>query len=188
MHHIAIYIGDGKMIEAPRPGLDVRISAVYETPDRDPPDRPRERGRLGGRGVTRSAAPGSRAGTPYAALFDAAGADARRRRPRLLAAVARQESGFDPTRRQPGRRPGADAADARHRRRPRRQRPASTRPRPSTARPGCCATLLDRFGGTELALAAYNAGPGAVLRYDGIPPYPETQNYVRSVLAQVVAA
>src|SRR4051794_6811458 len=32
VHHIAIYIGDGKMIEAPRTGLDVRVSDVYETP------------------------------------------------------------------------------------------------------------------------------------------------------------
>lgn len=44
--------------------------------------------------------------------------------------------------------------------------------------------LLDRFGGnTELAVAAYNAGPGAVEKYSGVPPYAETQNYVQNVLA-----
>lgn len=43
--------------------------------------------------------------------------------------------------------------------------------------------LLDRFGSTELAVAAYNAGPDAVRRYGGVPPYAETQGYVRSVLA-----
>jgi soluble lytic murein transglycosylase-like protein len=44
--------------------------------------------------------------------------------------------------------------------------------------------LLDRFNGNvKLAVAAYNAGPGAVEKYGGVPPYAETQNYVQNVLA-----
>lgn len=47
------------------------------------------------------------------------------------------------------------------------------------------ADMYKRFGQVDLALAAYNAGPGAVDKYGGIPPYPETQNYVSSILARV---
>jgi soluble lytic murein transglycosylase-like protein len=45
-------------------------------------------------------------------------------------------------------------------------------------------TLLDRFE-RPLALAAYNAGEAAVLRFGGIPPFPETENYVTRILALV---
>ncbi|WP_017942450.1 MULTISPECIES: lytic transglycosylase domain-containing protein [unclassified Thioalkalivibrio] len=47
------------------------------------------------------------------------------------------------------------------------------------------AAMLDRFeGNLELALAAYNAGPGAVERHGGVPPFRETQNYIQRIRAQ----
>jgi len=48
--------------------------------------------------------------------------------------------------------------------------------------------MLRQFSGnTAEALAAYNAGPGAVQQYGGVPPYPETQQYVSKVLANAAA-
>jgi Transglycosylase SLT domain len=47
---------------------------------------------------------------------------------------------------------------------------------------------LDRFGSLRLALAAYNAGPGAVEKYGGVPPFKETQRYVTGILGDTTAA
>jgi soluble lytic murein transglycosylase-like protein len=52
---------------------------------------------------------------------------------------------------------------------------------------GYLAKLLGMYNGdTTLALAAYNAGPGTVEKYGGVPPYVETQSYISSVMGNVV--
>ena len=124
------------------------------------------------------------AGVPYADLFTRAasrhGVDAS-----LLAAVASQESSFDSSAVSPAGAQGlmqfmpATAAGL------------GVNPLdPTSAIDGAArylSSLTKQFGSTELALAAYNAGPGTVRRYGGIPPYPETQNYVRSVMSKAEA-
>jgi hypothetical protein len=179
--HIAIYLGDGQMIEAPRPGGVVQIASITTPPDYIRRVIP-EVSAVGA--VTGSAR--IPAGTPYADLFTRAGR-ANGVDPALLAAVARQESGFDPRAVSPA---GAQGLM--------QLMPATARGLgvtdpfdPAQAVDGAATLLRDlisRFGRIDLALAAYNAGPGAVLRYDGIPPYPETRNYVRSVLDMWEAA
>ena len=176
VHHVAVYMGDHKMIEAPRPGKDVRISDVYETPTairRVLPDWA-----LGSTGATVPGGVG--AGTPYASVFDTAaakyGVPAS-----LLAAVAHQESGYDAS--------AVSRAGARGLMQlmPGTAKGLGVDPMdPSQAVDGAARMLkglISEFGRVDYALAAYNAGPGAVHRYHGIPPYAETQRYVPAVLA-----
>jgi len=183
VHHVGIYIGGNQMIEAPRTGLDVRIAEVYETPVAIRRVLPEDA--AGAVARTGATAGGAVGGVPFAELFSAA-AQKYGVSPALLSAVAKQESGYDPTavspvgaqglmQLMPGTAQGLGVTNSFD---------------PTQAVDGAARLLrdlLDRFGSTPLALAAYNAGPGAVLRYDGVPPYPETQNYVRSVMSMLEA-
>lgn len=181
--HVAIYLGGNKMIAAPKPGDHVKIQSVYETPtairrviatDNTAAAFPTSAVRPAGLQTS-----GSLAGVPYADLFVKAGAkyDVS---PKLLAAVAKVESGYDPKAVSPA---GAQGLM--------QLMPATARGLgvrnsfdPAQAVDGAAKLLashLKEFKSVPLALAAYNAGGGAVHRYGGIPPFAETQAYVPKV-------
>ncbi len=187
--HVGIYSGNGRMVEAPHTGANVRERTITETPTAirrvvsSTTDASQLLAALS-TGATATASDGSTASgsavpTAYRSLFVAAG-----RRygvdPALLAAVAKVESGYTADavsgagaqglmQLMPGtaRSLGVDALD------------------PAQAVDGAARLLSgylrDYHGRTDLALAAYNAGPGAVRRYGGVPPYSETTQYVDRV-------
>jgi soluble lytic murein transglycosylase-like protein len=126
---------------------------------------------------------GAGASTAFGAEIDAAAAS-NGIDPALLKALVSQESGFDPNARS-----GAGALGLTQLMPGTAAGLGVTNPLdPAQSLQGGAKYLrqqLDRFGGDEkLALAAYNAGPGAVQKYGGVPPYTETQNYVTSVLSK----
>jgi len=175
--HVGIYIGGGKMIAAPQEGESVKVQDVGNPTliRRMLPEQTVASSTTGG---------GSLAGVPYADLFSRAasryGVDAS-----VLAAMASQESGFNSSAVSPAGAQGlmqfmpATAAGL-----------GVNAMDPASAIDGAArylSSLTKQFGSTQLALAAYNAGPGTVSRYGGIPPYAETQNYVSAVTRKAEA-
>ena len=179
--HIGMYAGNGQWVVAPRTGDVVKMQDVdlskATTIRRVLPD-------AGAPAATPAAAWAAKlppAGRPYAGALAQAGA-ATGVDPRLLAAVAWSESGFNPSAKSPAGATGLMQLM------PRTAAGLGVDPKdPTQALEGGGTYLsqqLSSFGRTDLALAAYNAGPGAVRKHGGIPPYAETQKYVTTVLAR----
>jgi hypothetical protein len=177
--HIGIYVGDGKMIVAPHAGDKVKIQQVYETPSAirrvvsDPVVTP---------APVRPA--GLSGGVPYAELFRSA-AEKYGLSPALLAAVAKVESNYRPDA------VSKAGAGGLMQIMPKTAAGLGIDPfDPAQAVDGAARILaknLKDFGSLPLALAAYNAGGGAVRKYGGIPPFAETQAYVPKVQAALAA-
>ena len=180
VEHIGIYAGNGKMVVAPSRGDVVKIQDVYREPTAIRRILP-PAGAVG-------AAPA--AGAPqgpaaYAAMFRAA--ETRNGLPAgLLNAIAKHESSYNPNAVSPAGARGLMQI-----------MPATARELgvdhsvPAQAIDGAARLLaqnLDRFKSIDLAVAAYNAGAGAVSRHGGIPPYAETQAYVQRVLGTLRGA
>jgi hypothetical protein len=176
--HVGIYVGNGQMIAAPQEGEAVQVQSVG-TPTvirRVLPDQATP--------AASSSSSGGLAGVPYADLFSQAGSrygvD-----PAVLAGMAKTESGFDSS--------AASAAGAQGLMQfmPATAAGLGVDPSdPASSIDGAArylSQLTEQFGSTDLALAAYNAGPGTVQRYGGVPPYAETQSYVQKVTSAAEA-
>jgi len=185
VNHIAIYAGNGTMVVAPHTGEVVKTEKVTGHPTairRVIPVATAPAVRPAALSATRL--PES---VPFAELFQAAGAR-HGVSPALLAAVAKVESGYNPA---AVSRAGAQGLM--------QIMPATARGLgvnaldPAQAVDGAARILsshMKRFGNLDLALAAYNAGGGAVSRYGGVPPFAETRAYipkVKAALAQLTA-
>lgn len=182
--HIGIYAGDGKMVVAPHTGTNVQIQEITQTPSairRIVGDAPA----VMAAGARPAALSSNTTGWPtgaaaYATAF--AAAEKKYNLPDgLLSAVAHAESDYHP-----------DAVSSAGAIGLMQLMPATADAfgvdptNPAQAIDGAARLLkgeLNKYGSVPLALAAYNAGGPAVDRYNGIPPYAETQNYVRKVMS-----
>ena len=192
--HIGIYAGNGTMVVAPHTGDVVKVQRITREPVAirrivaadAPTPTPSTSAALGTLAEPPAAvADGGETSDPaskFRPLFkDAAGKYGVPAS--LLEAVAKQESRFDPTAVSPA---GAQGLM--------QLMPATARAlgvdafNPAAAVDGAARLLsqhLRKFDSVPLALAAYNAGAGAVQRFNGIPPYRETQSYVAKIVADL---
>lgn len=187
--HIGIYAGNGQMVVAPHTGDVVKVQNITRTPTAirriisipgaDPQTS------LSAQTISSPTAAtdtGSDAAAPYRPLFQQAqaryGVSAI-----LLEAVARAESGFRPDA------VSGSGALGLMQLMPTTALALGVDPLdPVQAVDGSARLLaqhLRTYGSVELALAAYNAGPGAVDRYNGVPPFAETQKYVQKITADI---
>ncbi len=213
--HVGIYLGNGMMIDAPHTGASVRIEPVWpsltEIRQVVPPSisQSMSDGTFGtsllvqvpGEGVVSSAGViglqpsvsaassnadggvlGSDVPSDLAPIFLAAGSQYGVS-PQLLAAVAQAESGFDPNA------VSSAGAEGIMQLMPSTAASMGVNPFDPAQAISAAAQLLSsyiqQFGSIPLALAAYNAGPGAVEQYGGMPPYAETQAYVNEIMGRL---
>jgi len=181
--HVGIYLGNGQMIDAPYTGADVRIDPVGDPVAirRVLPGAAPVTDALGPAGAG-TAAPGSGVPASLAPLFLSAAA--RYGVPAsLLTAVAQHESDFETNA------VSSAGAEGIMQIMPQTAAGLGVNPfDPAQAIDGAAQLLsgyIHQFGSVPLALAAYDAGPGAVEQYGGIPPYAETQNYVSAIMAKL---
>ncbi len=182
--HVGIYIGNGQMIDAPHTGTSVQIQSVSAagTPVAIRRVLTPATSTSSSAGSSGSVAGSLNVPSNLAPLFLSAGATYGVS-PTLLAAVAKTESGFNPSA------VSSAGAEGLMQIMPSTAQGLGVNPfDPQQAIDGAAQILsgdIAKFGSVPLALAAYNAGAGAVERYGGIPPYAETQNYVNTIMGLI---
>jgi cell wall-associated NlpC family hydrolase len=186
-YHVAIYIGNNQMIEAPQPGENVKIAKVSPTPStirRIVPSGVTDSGTAAA--VTPTTTSSVSTGVAqFASQFSTD--ESKYGLPKgMLAAVAQTESGGNTT--------AVSKAGALGLMQimPGTAKSLGVDPlNPTQAIDGAArmlSGLMQKYhGSVTLALAAYNAGPGAVDKFGGVPPYAETQNYVVKVQKTMAA-